>query len=462
MKINREIIKEISIEIDELLEDNPAMEDLYSIFKINKLNGYRVICAPCQQLKITQRKIYTHILLPYYNHFNKNKECAHGFLPGKGTLTNASPHMQIVRPASMIRVSTLCKENPYLYKTQFPSAQVKNVRNDYLFSNDISVESVAKAVEKNETASVKEKSILFKADIKGAFQNTSTQLVREIFEEIFVHFSDKEFITYTEKFTKICTLYGGLPQGAPTSPSLLNLILSDLDKMIKNIFSRKKLHIFFGGETNAPPSEIVGYECNYTRYADDIALSFNLKYSGDECPRISKKRVASEITRVLARLGYQLNKKKTRLFTKKHGFKITGVTLGGAAPTVSRKRFYIIKAKINNFIYNHYKGLLSDDQYEKELNQIGGELAYVSGLDYIKAASLYRYTTKRNLAIFTKTSTNYGEFAKIYDDIHNLRKAGPRSLASDQFNKATQIRKILFSTGGEKRVAAVTYDDVPF
>ena len=55
----------------------------------------------------------------------------------------------------------------------------------------------------------------------------------------------------------LCTYEGYLPQGAPTSPYLSNLILRDFDKKIQQICS--------------------SLNYTYTRYADDITISSNNK-----------------------------------------------------------------------------------------------------------------------------------------------------------------------------------------
>ena len=55
----------------------------------------------------------------------------------------------------------------------------------------------------------------------------------------------------------ICCYKGHLPQGAPTSPILSNLVSAKMDKQFFN-FARSK-------------------RCTYTRYADDITFSFTCK-----------------------------------------------------------------------------------------------------------------------------------------------------------------------------------------
>jgi hypothetical protein len=81
----------------------------------------------------------------------------------------------------------------------------------------------------------------------------------------------------------ICTHDGHLPQGAPTSPALSNLVNRRLDTRLDRLARR------FGGR--------------YTRYADDLTFSFP-EYS----PRT--RRVVAHIHAVLEEEGYRIQMKK--------------------------------------------------------------------------------------------------------------------------------------------------------
>jgi len=121
-------------------------------------------------------------------------------------------------------------------------------------------------------------------------------------------------IGYPEKISivlaELCCLYDALPQGAPTSPALSNIISYEMDKQIADL--AYKNHLI------------------YTRYADDITLS------GDN---IDKKTVTSEITDILDEESLWLNQSKTQLKTEKSRKIITGVSIS------SGKKLTIPKAK---------------------------------------------------------------------------------------------------------------------
>ncbi len=85
---------------------------------------------------------------------------------------------------------------------------------------------------------------------------------------------------------------GHLPQGAPTSPMLSNLIAAPIDEQIQSI-------------ANA-------HGAVYTRYADDIVLSFS---SG---PKERIEGVLTTLRRILGEHGFVLNRKKTRISVRAH------------------------------------------------------------------------------------------------------------------------------------------------
>ncbi len=120
----------------------------------------------------------------------------------------------------------------------------------------------------------------------------------------------------------LCCLGGRLPQGAPTSPALANLVCANLDHVLTE---------------ESRQDEIV-----YTRYADDLSFS-SLR------PISAEFRTA--IARLVAESGFRLQPKKTRLMGPAVRREVTGLTInqqvGIPRPTRRRLRAYFHKISIN-------------------------------------------------------------------------------------------------------------------
>lgn len=92
-----------------------------------------------------------------------------------------------------------------------------------------------------------------------------------------------------------------LPQGAPTSPIITNIVARNLDRQLKHLADR------FG--------------LNYTRYADDITFSsmHNVYHEGGE--------FMTELRRIVAEQNFSINEKKTRLQKKGSRQEVTGLVV---------------------------------------------------------------------------------------------------------------------------------------
>jgi retron-type reverse transcriptase len=99
--------------------------------------------------------------------------------------------------------------------------------------------------------------------------------------------------------SRLCSYQGGLPQGAPTSASLSNIVLYKFD------------------ETMSSYCDIAGVR--YTRYADDIA------FSCDDLSNLSSAIVLA--TKELEKLGLTINESKTRIFESSSRQVVTGVVV---------------------------------------------------------------------------------------------------------------------------------------
>lgn len=137
----------------------------------------------------------------------------------------------------------------------------------------------------------KEQKYLLKMDLKDFFPSISINWVVNVFNDIGY---TKEVSFY---LASICCLEDALPQGAPTSPALSNIVAFFMDKRLYKLCQE--------------------YEYKYTRYADDMAISGNY----------ISPRFIDVVTDVIQDCGFVVNKKKTRLYGEKGNKIITGVSL---------------------------------------------------------------------------------------------------------------------------------------
>lgn len=112
-----------------------------------------------------------------------------------------------------------------------------------------------------------------------------------------------------------------LPQGAPTSPVLANLLAWRLDMRLDGLARHA------GGQ--------------YTRYADDLA------FSGDERFAAGLGRLRTAVGTIVAEEGFALNDAKTRIMPRSDRQRVTGVVVN-AHCNVGRAEFDALKAVLHN------------------------------------------------------------------------------------------------------------------
>lgn len=129
-------------------------------------------------------------------------------------------------------------------------------------------------------------------DIHSFFPSTKESAIRKVFYRYFnlsEHFIDQLIL--------LCTRNGELPQGAPTSPCIANLVMYDADCIIQD----------YAEENNLV----------YTRYADDLTLS------GNVIPRSIQK----DIQDILTPFGYELAHHKSKILGQHKRQMVTGLVV---------------------------------------------------------------------------------------------------------------------------------------
>lgn len=106
-----------------------------------------------------------------------------------------------------------------------------------------------------------------------------------------------------EYISDVCTWKGTTPQGAPTSPTLSNIVCKPMDKKLRRLAKENG--------------------CIYSRYADDIAISSKDKDNGYAI----LKGMEGSIESIIQKAGFKLNKQKTQIVGSHRKQSVTGVTV---------------------------------------------------------------------------------------------------------------------------------------
>lgn len=166
--------------------------------------------------------------------------------------------------------------------------------------------------------------------------------------------------------SSICCLNGSLPQGAPTSPTLSNLISMSLDRRLY------RLAKWFG--------------LKYTRYADDLA------FSGYDIPITFIRYVDG----VVKGCGLEINQSKTRLYGDGGSKIIAGISLATGRPRVPRE--YRHKLRHELYYVKRY-GLVGHMKHNKirRANYPESLLGKINFWLYIEPDNLFALEMRDNL-----------------------------------------------------------------
>lgn len=145
---------------------------------------------------------------------------------------------------------------------------------------------------------------------------------------------------------------GCLPQGAPTSPIITNLLCRILDNRLLGIAKKYKL--------------------DYTRYADDLTFSTNDKIFVEH-----KDEFLRAIQKEIEYAGFKVNESKTRLVYKDSQQKVTGLVVN---EKVNVAQEYYRKTK--SMAHSLYKtGGFTIDGEAGTLQQLEGRFSFINQLN---------------------------------------------------------------------------------
>ena len=201
-------------------------------------------------------------------------------------------------------------------------------------------------------------------DISDFFPSISADKVRAVFQGA----------RKADLLTKICTFNGWyLPQGAPTSPALANIVFSPTDQAIIKICDY--------------------YKIRYTRYADDLTFSGN--------DRTQLLKAVALICKQIEYAGFAIHKKKSRLMSGKYPLLVTGLRLNSGKVSIGRRRKKLLRAQIHNWLVN---GNCAEE------NQIKGNLAYLKSIEPQTYRKFKKYMEK------LREKTTIDQIRSVFED----------------------------------------------
>ena len=228
--------------------------------------------------------------------------------------------------------------------------------------------------------------------------------------------------------TQLCCFNGVLPQGAPTSPVVTNLVCASLDAKLKALARQNS--------------------CRFTRYADDITFSSNAEQFSDAIAVLRDGRwcAADALTKVIGDAGFKLNASKTRMQSSYARQSVTGLVVNKKV-NIRRSYLQAVKGMLRSL---ERDGILTAEKRWREEYRVRqtvkpssfasvlrgrvGHIGDVKGWDTHAYFRLSQRLTELDIRVRSAPSSITGQAARIVIDSANwLVEAGENeALATEQ------------------------------
>lgn len=160
--------------------------------------------------------------------------------------------------------------------------------------------------------------------------------------------------------TKLTTFKFSLPQGAPTSSALANLVLADADEAIEHLASQGA--------------------AQFTRYVDDLGLSGRTPHT-----------LIHQVVLLLQRQGFKTSRRKVALVPRNARQELTGFCTSGDRPSIGKEHRARVRAAIHALSQMNPRS----SQYERLLQSVRGRIRHVQRTNPGPARRLERYLERR-------------------------------------------------------------------
>lgn len=222
------------------------------------------------------------------------------------------------------------------------------------FMKDVSITDTAKVHV--------DKEVVCCVDIANFFPSIKQRMIQDMF------MSMGWPMNVSRIMSELCTYHNFVPQGAPTSPTISNLIGHHrFDKSVKALADQN------------------GFI--YTRYADDLVFSTDrtdTKHTGEVDYFLNK------VEEVIRNSGFKVSTDKTKIMRHGSAQMVLGQSVRNETPTLPGKKYRLLKAIVFNSLHH---GLESQAKRSKTdvnsfVRSIKGHLNFLRNVDPVKYGKL--------------------------------------------------------------------------
>ena len=207
------------------------------------------------------------------------------------------------------------------------------------------------------------KECILKLDISHFFDSSTDDSVYLVFKQFGLS------VPATSLLTHLCTYKGKLPQGAPTSPYIANLVMKHFDENLGKWCKNRNI--------------------TYTRYCDDMT------FSGDRSA-VRNSNIIRKVKALLNNMEMKLNDKKTIFLSSSQQQRVTGIVVNEKATipcSIRQEVYYCTKFGVSDSLQR--QGLdISPDKY---LHSLLGRISFALQIGPDNSEMLKYFDTVKKL-----------------------------------------------------------------